>query len=79
MVAYIFNCAAGDFVEFFFESADATAQIISRTPAQIGAGYTGPAAPSVIIDVEQVCYAGPTGPTGCQQVQLGPAAQVQRE
>jgi hypothetical protein len=71
-VAYIFHCNAGDYVEFYFQSPDHTARLVYRSTSNINGGgsYTGPDAPSVIIDVQQVAYNGPTGATG----PTGPAA-----
>jgi hypothetical protein len=60
-VAYIFECNAGDYVEFYFQSPDNTVRIVNR---DAHSGYTGPSAPAVIIDVEQIAYNGPTGSTG---------------
>lgn len=69
-VSYIFELNANDYVEFYWTSDGNHAKIIN-IPASNGI----PASPSVIIDVEQVSYNGPTGytgPTGAASTVTGP-------
>jgi hypothetical protein len=71
-VAYILDCNAGDYVEFYFYSDDDTVRLVHKD-----ATVVSPLAPSVIIDVEQISYNGSTGPTGaCCTGDTGPTGPI---